>query len=560
MAQIDVIATVKDKTNNSTLAFCPIGVKYKNTSILSNEDGVFTFKSLNENDTLIFIYIGYYKKEVSVKDIIGNPKILLTPKQNILNEVIVTADNRFLYELITKARKKILQSAAYQSKAYLTLETEVENQPTELLECYYNANFTQFGIKDLVFKNGRAGVAPYNGGYFINSGTSKVLINSSLVYNNNDTPLPYNPLQLTEKKMRRAYQLQLENSNKNDSTEYLISFTPREKEGEYYKGSIRLNTKTFDIISITLQVDKAERHPFLPLFPDAKIKGTKMSITYHFNQNDLKPLYLSFTFRFDYAKDTLSFSSHSKGLLYFYDYDATFIPPYFDYPQDMSDYRRIVSLSYNDLFWSTNKGLVYSDKMRKGIHYFKNHGRLINYMGKFILADKDSANVFESNYMLWDRVKRIVAKKGFLPQKEFDKKVNERQPTFITNLYQLKVQLFLDANPSGDTLQTFTKTVLDVHETFINLPETPELNCFINIYFDLYEIARRQLEYELKGVKTADKADKIYKKISNDITTRQQQFINETQTGKNKYYLNKWNGMVVKELNIDNMKIFGVLP
>ncbi len=115
-------------------------------------------------------------------------------------------------------------------------------------------------------------------------------------------------------------------------------------------------------------------------------------------------------------------------------------------------------------------------------------------------------------------------------------------------------------NLSGDTLQTFTKTILDVYETFVNLPETPELDCFINIYFDLYEIARRQLEQELKGIKTAEKADKIYKKISDDINTRQKQFVSETQSGKNKYYLNKWNGVVVKELNIDNMKIFGVLP
>lgn len=560
IAQNALIATIKDKNDLSPISFCAIGVKNKSLSTISNEDGVFTFKNLSDTDTLVFSYLGYTKRQLSVKELAAQPLVLLSPKMNLLQEIVISSDNSFLYELILKARKKLLESAEYTSKTYFTLETEVEKQPTELIECYYNSSFTNSGIKEMKFKNGRIGMAGYKGHYFINTNTSRVLINSNLVYNYDAIPLPYNPLQLSKGELKRAYLLQLKSVNGTDAPEYQIEFIPRNTTGEYYKGYIWINTKTYQISAVILTIDKAKRHPFLPLFPDGKIEQASFSINHYFNLQDNRPEHISFKLNFLYRNDSIATVMQSKGILFFYDYGQLFSPLYFNYPDDMSDYWRIVSLSYNDNFWMNTKSLVYSDKMKKGIQYFKNHGKLINYNGKITLRKGDSSNLFENNYLMWDSVKRIAVKKDLKLGKKEKPKLNAFHAEYISDLYHIKAQIFMDVNPSGDSLHIFTKTVLDVYDTFVNLTETPEFNCYINIYFDLYETGRRQLLTACRKVKSTDEIDKLYKKIISDTEERVARFSREAQSGKNKKALQKWSDIILYELHIDNIKLFNIQP
>lgn len=560
LGQNALIATVKDKNTLSPIPFCAVGVKNKSLSTITNEDGVFTFKNLEENDTLLFSYLGYTKRELSVKTLASDPVVLLSAKMNLLQEVVVSSDNSFLYELILQARKKLLKSPTYTSKTYFTLETEVEKQPTELIECYYNTKFSNSGIDEMTFKNGRIGMAGYKGYYFINTNTSRVLLNSSLIYNNSNVPLPYHPLQLNKKELKRIYILELKSVSDTDTPEYQIEFKPRSATGEYYSGYIWINKTTYQISAVILNIDKAKRHPFLPLFPDGKIEQAGFSVRYYFNHQDKKPEHIDFRLNFLYSNDSISTIMQSKGILFFYDYNQLFSPLYFNYPDDMNDYWRIVSLSYNDQFWLNNKGLVYSDKMKKGIQYFKNNGQLINYNGKISLVRKDSIHFFENNYLVWDSIKRLAVKKDLKSNQKNLPKLNMGRPDFISDLYQIKAQVFMDVNTFNDSIQIFTKTVLDVYDTFVNLQETPEFNCFINIYFDLYEIARRQLEAACRKARSAEEIDKIYKKLISETEEKVNRFSRDAQSGKNKKAMQQWSNNVFYELHIDNMKLFALNP
>ncbi len=579
-SQTTLIAVVKDATEKTPIPFCSIGVKNKSISTISNEDGQFKLNDLQDNDTLIFIYIGYKRKLLSVTDIRKAGLVLLTPKENRLKEVTVLSDNDYLYELLFKCRKKLLRDSIQNSKVYFTFESETEKQPTELMECYYNGQFNKTGIKQLRFKNGRVGVAPYDSNYFINFNSTWVLMNLNLVQKHDY--LPICPLQLNKSELKKFYNLTVLTTLEVDgSTDYQIEFLPKKDTGNYFKGSIWLNKNNLNIKHIILNIINAKQHPFLPRVSDSKIEKVSFGIIKYFNQTTNQPnhinFYLTTTFsmlnipnRLSKPKnettknDSTIIVSSSKGLFYFYDYNNPFIEPYFEYPENMNDYRRIVSLSYNDFFWNNNQGgLVYSDKMKKGISYFKTNGALINYTNKFKpqITSTTSINprnvVFVSNYVLWDSKKRLTIKEQDLNEDKESTKSTINAPEYISDKYNLKVQIFLDVNPSGDSLQTYTKTVLDVYDTFIKLEEDPTINCFINIYFDLYEIARRKLERELSKTKlTVSQIDSLYKAIKLEIEQQTRTYTKEVQLGKNKLKFKKWNDLVEKELQIDNIKIF----
>ena len=470
------------------------------------------------------------------------------------------------------AEKKMQHDPLKKSKVYFTLETEVEKQPTELLESYYNGQFNKAGIKQLTFKNGRAGVAKHQSHYFINLNTTWVLVNLNLIQKSDY--LPICPLQVSKSELKKQFDLRLLTVlDIEGQKEYQIEFLPKKDTNAYFSGVVWLNTNSFNINSITLNIRNTTRHPFLPFRSDSKLENVSFGITKYFSPitNQLNHVDFHLTTKLSMAdsasrviretnllRDSIIKITNCKGLLYFYDYDKPFIEPYFEYPEDMNDYQRIVSLSYNDFFWNNSQGgLVYSNKMKKGISYFKTNGFLLNYTNNFKHTPEKQKNFFESSYIAWNETKRLSINSEKLSKMNEKKPFSTSAPEYLTNKYNLKVQLFLDVNQSGDSLQTYTKTVLDVYDTFINLEEDPVVNCFINIYFDLYEIARRKLESELsKNKLTVSQIDALYKSIKTEIEQQTRTYTKEVQLGKNKLKFKKWNDLVEKELHIDNIKIF----
>ena len=105
-SQTPLIGIVKDAREKTLISFCSIGVKNKSLSTISNEDGQFKLNDLLDEDTLVFIYIGYKQKFVSVNDIRKTGIVLLSPKENMLKEVTVLSNNDYLYEMLLKCRKK----------------------------------------------------------------------------------------------------------------------------------------------------------------------------------------------------------------------------------------------------------------------------------------------------------------------------------------------------------------------------------------------------------------------------------------------------------------------
>lgn len=557
---------VKDKKDGLGLPYCAVGIKGLNVACLSNEDGYFRLKFNPTTDTLTFQALGYRSHSIAALEFLKEPIVFLEPEAKKLEEVTVYANDDRLYELMDRCRKTLLQFKNTESKVYYSLQSSVGTTPVELLECYYNGKFTNARVKELNFKNGRAGLSAVNGRYFVNLDVSKAFTFLDLI--NPHEKLPSIPFQLTKKQVRKNYQLGLRELSSDQGTIYQITFVPRNDSARFFKGTAWIDQASSQLLKLDLEVNNTSYHPFLPAYEGlSKITtaSLKISKTYQLKGDETHLEMIRFNYQLNYTHlhqtalhannpDT-TFEVNARGLMYFYDYGNPFILPRFDYDTDFTDYRKIVSLGYNESFWQNNFQLMYSKRLQKELQYFNRNGKLLNYRSALNLRTEQSNDfVFADTYVPWSATKRISLKKSGI---KHDSTVTGEIPT---KAYQLAAQIFLDIDPAGDSLRHYSTCLLDVFHTFYNLKEEPYTNCFLNIYFDLCEIQRRQLETEIKGKQSLVEVDALYKKHKLAFEKTSARYLSEVERGKNKNQLKKWNDMVKSQLGIDNMALFAISP
>lgn len=569
-AQLGIEGQIKDATTKETIPYCAISIKNKAKGCLTNEEGIFKLINVMPTDTLLISNIGYRRKTIAVLECAKETIIYIERKENQLKEIVVNGNNDYIYQIIENCRRRLVKSEQYRSKAYFVLETEVKKQPVELLECYYNANFNNSAVRDLDFKNGRVGLATYNERYFINLNTSKVFTTLNLLGSSNY--LPTVPFQVNKRQLKKTFQLRLVSVYDTLNPVYQIAFQPIDSSGSSFSGEMWIEKKTNMLKKITLTVFKTTYHPFRPIFKDfGEIQNVSMQITKNYNTNEGVGLlsHIDFNYQIYYThkqypgivaqNNDTTFEVRSKGLLYFYDYNNLFILPKFKYNAEFSDYQKITSLTYNEGFWSNNNSLVYSDKMKKGLSYFKAHGQLINYRnnggGR---ASFPNDGLFENNYLLWSKKLRLSLKQDRIRNDTVSQDTHGSESVW-KGKFNLSAQLFLDINSISDSLQFFSASIFDVYETFYNIKEEPNTNCFLNIYFDLYEIERRKME-KIMSSKTYSpmQLDSIYRQSVKNLETQTFEYIKQVNHGTNSKALEKWNNYVLQQLEIDNFLQFGV--
>lgn len=477
----------------------------------------------------------------------------------------VSATDQWLYELILKASQRLSKSVQQESKAYFSLVSTIDMQPVELLECYYNATLTAAKVKQLRFKNGRAGAAQYGERYFMNLNSSQVF--SSIDLLNGHPNMPAGPLQLSKRKLHKNYLLSLDHISDDTLPIYHLTFKPRYPDGTLFYGEIWIEKDSYVIKKIKMAVGPTQTHPFLPLFPNGKVLSVAMQVTKVFSDNNI-PEHLDFNYTIHYQhlqtaaivnsnKDTV-FDVDCKGLLYFYDYKHPFIQPYFDYDESLDDYRKITLLSHNETFWPINSSNPYSLSMLEALAYFNAHGELINFQKKGKSFSSERQKLFETNFIAWSSTKRISLK-NTRHTDDTKPQIGLAMESHNVERYNLKAQIFMDLNETKDSLQHCTIALLDTYKTFYNLPEEDVTNCFFNIFFDIYEIYRRALEKKLSDRSlTPEQAADLYQETITQLAATAEKYLVEVERGKRKEPFEKWNLYVVEKLGIDNMKLFNL--
>ena len=557
--------TVKDLKSLKGLPFAAIAIKNSAIGTLANEDGVFNIAA-KMDDTLIIAQIGYERKQIQMSSFVREPIVLLKLKDIQLDEVTVLANNLDLYEVLEKSRDVLMAANESASKVYFTLQTKSDKQNLELVECYYNGYFDSNKIDNLVFKNGRIGLAAANNQYFLNLNSSKVFVFLDLLHGNDH--LPHSPFEYKKGRMKKLFILEKAPSG-NDNF-YLIKFLPKRKNDKLFSGEVYIDSKSYSIIKIYLKIANTSFHPFLPLHKNVgEVSRVGIEVSKEFTEeaNGYRLSHMTFNYRLTYRRlkndprnvgtDTL-FDVYTQGLMYFYDYGNLFYEPQFKYSGDFSDYQKIALLTYNDNFWSINTGLVRSREMQKAIMYFKNYGSLLNY-SKSTSNEVFKKGIFEHSNIVWSGKQRLFVNiNHIVPDTtqtySFKKEYTEKN-------YDFRCQIFFDANQCSDSIQYYSASIWDIYQSYYYGEASAITNCFINIYFDLCEIERRKMDRLIhKNKFSILQMDSLYRSTVTSLALIQDQYLEEVEKGNNLLALEKWNNYVYEKLNVDNFNLFSIVP
>lgn len=553
-----------------------LGVAYAkvyNTScaqgVITNEDGYFSIPSDFVFDTLLISCFGFQARRVVVNDE-RFLEVDLTGNVQLVDEVVASAkSHEELYQLLECAMKRH-KWEEYESRAYFELSTYANSERVELIQAYFNAHSNAADLKKLELKAGRIALRPFGTTNFVSLESSRALAMMQLFEKNDYYPaLPTN---LRGKKLRRAFRVIPEGEEVElDSTVLsVIHFLPIDPNVDGFSGKIWVEKESCRIRKIQMHTDSASIHPFLPLFAKDTIRNVGITITrtYEPSGNTVRLNHIDFEYSVDYKSrdgyaypgDLLglhagqSYQMNTKALIYFYKYDDPFSLPGFEFPKtDIGDYRKISGIPYNAFFWEENNEYSMKESKDENAMYFLNSPQSTKESFK-VKSGQEEKKLFEKPYIRWSP-NRILFR-------EQEKKTSTYAPlrTEVNAAkYNLDFQLYADVNTYGDSTNILTATICDPYESYYLLPLDQLAHCFINLYFDLMEIKRRELEeLMLSAVEKGEDPMVVYNDFIEALKPIQNQFFKEMQRGTNTVALKKWSAFVFEKLGIDNISIFGL--
>lgn len=562
---VEIEGRITDKVTSEPVPYANIYNKHLEKGTISNMDGYFRILVSSINDSVMITFIGY--KDLIIPLISGKDFYKIQMEENVLtlSEVTVTPHkNYYLYSLLEKCRKNTPGNTPT-SKACFELKSYREETPVELVEGYYNVKIKGYEIENLAIKSGRIALRPFNNRFFASLESSHAILMQKIIAGNEYFPM--NPLELPVRKLKKHYYLDLDKkyvTNDLDSV-YVIDYKPRISNGDFFEGQIWINKCKNAVIKITLYSGNSNRHPFLPLFYVHNILNVSFNITktFQFINGEYTFNHVDFEYVIDYngknkavenhTEEEEKYSIKTKAVLYAYDYDRPFELPLFNLSDKAyTDYRKISAMPYNSFFWNHNNEYKLNDSLNANELFFSESKWYTSHTSfegnKFM-----SKGFFEHPFVLWSS-NRIKFRENF-----HDTLVNALSTGFNIDKYNLAVKLYVDLNNYNDSIDISTATIFDPYDSFYKLPVDNNTLCFINLYFDLCEIERRNMEKEMNSQKhDFTKVREIYEQYLQTLEIQKNKYFKSVERGTNKEKMLVYNGYVLKHLGIDNIKIFGV--
>lgn len=553
-AQNALIAKIIDANTKENLIYCHVINLTSRVTCITNEEGEFRINDARPNDSLLISYLGYNHVKMTVADAAQKHVIKLKPNAALLTEVQIPLNDKKLLEMVKDCSGKLNKSKKFQSKAYLELYCEDDSTHLELLQMYFNVVCRGGHISDFLLKAGRVALTSQEEKQFINLGSTQalILLNPTLP----SFLYPLNPLVLTEIFAKDLFYIK-RLSDLDENGVVHIEFEPKilKDSARLFSGEMFIRKSDNQLLKLNLNINNSRNHPFLPVSRRDSIASVSINLNYYFNKigNDTRLTLVDFTFKLKYlsgANERKEMRNiKTEGLLQLYDDSELFTLPFFEFDNTKNDYRKMSLIPTDSLFWQRNKTLQVTEKQQKRYELFAKDGILLNF--NEIENDINPAStkgdsfdqIFEHNNIIW-RKSAIVRMKP-----------NVNAPIEKTDIV---VQLFLDINKFGDSLYHNSHTVFDVFKTQYYLENKPEHLAYVNIYFDLCEIIRREMVVELNKTQDINMMKKIYKETNKKLKKMTKSYKNEMKFGRNILNFSKWNEKVKAELGRDHLKYFKV--
>ncbi|MDX1349886.1 MAG: carboxypeptidase-like regulatory domain-containing protein, partial [Putridiphycobacter sp.] len=534
-AQVDVVeGRLFSKNTNQPIAFANVYNISTKKGTITNTEGYFKITVGSLSDTIKITCIGYQNYIIPIKPRESFYTIQLAESNQLLNSVTVAPkENDYLYDLVSQC-KKSASSVQKKAKALYELKSFINGSQTELVEGYYNIDMVGHKVEDMQLKAGRVALRKYNNRFFASLESSKAIIMLDVFHKN--AYFPTNPLELSKRKLKKQFRLYKSQAylTADADSVFVIRYEPKDSAVGYFSGKLWINQTTKQLQKITLNCQKAKIHPFLPLFETDKISVVSFSITqtYTSEANGASIFnHTDFTYQIVYKSrvgkaEQETYAVTTNVILYAYNFEQTFFQPIFNFSEnELGDYRRINALPYNDFFWTYHDEYQLNDQENVNALFYHDKKSFTN-KTMFKANPYATKGVFEHPFVTWSKT-RI----GF-QDVIIDTNAYEVTTDLKTRKYNLVVKIYLDANAYKDTLQISTATIFDPYESNYHLPIDKETHCFVNIYFDLCEIKRRELDKALvEAGHDLEKIRAIYDAFLDDFETSSAVFFKAVQRG-----------------------------
>ena len=520
------------------LSFATIGIG-PNATLTANAEGYAYIDCVNRQ-ILTISYLGYKNIQLSCEDL--NGVIYLQPESYQMETVTITAINKTLYDKVQAARIAMKANDHSITKAYLRVTTKNQAEPVEFLQAYYNAYIDQGSISALLLKNGKV----YKNGMLGFGSLAASVLPTISITKENDHLEPW-PSQLSARKLLKSYHLTSRGTIGDDSI-LIIGFEPlKDKEHKWY-GEIWIDNKTNTFLKLTYQNKNLIKHPFLPLHNPDSICYLAPSIVILLENNQISQMHIQYeieyyrTLAIDNPQLPEVASYNSKISLFILN-EPPFIEPTLVYDPSYNDYRKISLIPYNERFWQSQPRPPLSQEEINMETFFQDNGIQLPIFDGF---------VFQTQNIVWNKNKRWT-----LIPTEMNKTT---QDGYIVRRYDLHPAIILDINHDKEGFYFNTTTIMDIFKTKYALPNTPQHNAFLNIYFDLVELQRVTLMSELETLanKSETSLMQCYHQQIAKLNTILKKYLNEVNAGENLENLKKYNDLIYEKLHINNFSHFGL--
>ncbi|WP_264791304.1 carboxypeptidase-like regulatory domain-containing protein [Aureispira anguillae] len=550
-AQIEIKATIFDKNTNETLPYANVFNQQQLFGTATNLEGYFELPNNQIGDTIVISYLGYKEEKI----VVGSTTIKtirLSPSSSRLKDVVVRANSDYLYDLVSKIRNH-RRTKIKKAKTYFYLETYLNKDKAEVIEAYYNGNYSNYSIDELDYKKGRIGVKTIRNRHFTSTESSRLFSIHNLFSKSNF--FPSNPLSINKKMLLKNYSLKLNYAYQEKEAQiYVISFDPKDNRSDFFSGTIWVDVDKNQLLKINLKVRNASLHPF-SIIGRNDIEQVDMAITKYYQSIEGKQYMdkIHFNYGLTYSdRSENKISVNSKAFIKAYDYNNQFVLPYFKFTKHYhEDYRNLTASSYDSVFWSKNTEFRFYDRMKMIETFIKEN----LFKNKRVFPQNASSSYqphLQFPYLQWskERVKMGQASK---------RRINySKENNFEVDRYNFNTKLYFDINSIQDSLIFQLVAILDPLQSFYYFQMEKEDHAFVNMYFDLLEIQKRKLEMELLQLTnpTINLMTELYEKHLGLYAETCKLFVAETDRGYNAEKMKKWNDYIFKSLNVNNYAFF----
>jgi hypothetical protein len=366
----------------------------------------------------------------------------------------------------------------------------------------------------------------------------------------------------------------------NGDITYVISFTPKKDSLTSFSGKAWIDSASNILTKVEFTAMNTRKFPFQAIHKGGQLRDVNLNITKSYDRTAKGVRLSSMDFNYDFTFDpnavydpyTLvvykeapdstiqyrpvpAFYVRSEAFLAAYNYDKKFYIPKFKFAyHELGDYRRMNAFGSHDEFWKCY------DMFRVGKseenEAFLNDPKVLT-QDRFDKKNEVSdVGFYEYPYRSWSE-KRIYFRKP-VDSSLMEAEGNPFEGNSINaRKYFLEAQISLEVDSLCDSLQYRTQTIFDPYTSYYHFERTPRSVAFLNVYFDLMEIYRRELEEKLDKVVPSEAVwTRIYYEHLQEVSWKIKAFFKEVERGTNTEDFLKWNALVKKELGIDNNELF----